>query len=91
MTKSWWKERYPPHECQTCSLEHIKIPGIKLRVPGSDEPEPLYPFEVIGDDSGTIHPGRELKGLDTPGKIVGLSWGLPGSTEVLLESALWMN
>lgn len=91
MTKSWWKERFPAHECQTCGLEHIKIPGIKIRAPGSDVPVALYPFEVIGDTSGTIHPGKDVPGMDTPVKIVGLVWGLPGDTEVLFQSPLFMN
>ena len=91
MTKSWWQERFPPHECQTCGLEHILIPGIKLLTPGrGDELITLYPFEVIGDATGTIHPGKEIK-LDTPAKIVSLVWGTPVSTEVLFTSLLYLN
>lgn len=91
--RSWYAEKYPMHECTICSLQHVRIPTITILEEdpqGGQVQSKLVPFELVGMAEGVIRPGAGL-GIDTPARIVGLFWGVPGAQQPTTNTVLCLN
>lgn len=86
--KSWYAQKYPPHLCPICALNHTSIPHIKKVV--TEGTITFLPFELVGAAEGKIRPGQGLE-MDTPAHLIGLLWGFPGAQQETFKSLLYMN
>jgi hypothetical protein len=90
--KSRFQELYPMHPCESCGLEHVRIPTITTEgeVNGEKVEIPWVPFEVVGMIEGSARPGAGAD-WDTPAHIQLLFWGPPGAQQASAKSILYMN
>jgi hypothetical protein len=90
--KSRFLELYPPHTCDQCGLEHVRVPHIHItaHVEGKEVQVGFAPFELVGVVEGSVRPGKDTE-LDTPAHVYGLFWGPPGAQEPAYTSILYMN
>ena len=90
---SWYRKKYPQHQCQECNLTHHTIPPIHVPQTIQDTIElvEMRPQEAVGVMlTKDVHLGVNTP-LDTPAQVLELFWGTPGTREIEYQSSIFLN